>query len=180
MSKNTVSGFLDECSPQTTANTQRLWSFEKKRIVKNTSKIRANTFGIYSPNGNSTLSFQIHSKKEDICKVLDEFATANPDKRIIVVLDNFSSHRSKMVSEFAESNNISLVFLPPYSPDLNPIEQVWRAIKREISKIFIRDYEHLVSIITEEFFDRIMKISYISGWAKKFLSPLYCSKMLCC
>jgi transposase len=179
MSKNTVIGFLDECSPQTTANTQRLWSFERKPIIKNTSKIRANTFGIYSPNGNSTLSFQTHSKKEDICKVLDGFVNANPGKRIIVVLDNFSSHRSKMVKEFAERNNISLVFLPPYSPDLNPIEQVWRAIKREISKTFIQDYDHLVSIITEEFFDRIMKVSFISRWAKKFLSAYYCSKMLC-
>ena len=85
MSKSTIIGFLDECSPQTAANTQRLWSFEKKPIIKNTSKIRANTFGIYSPNGNSILSFKPHSKKEDICEVISEFNDANPNKRIILI-----------------------------------------------------------------------------------------------
>ena len=85
MSKNTVVGFLDECSPQTTANTQRLWSFEKKPIIKNTSKIRANTFGIYSPNGNSIITFKSRSKKEDVCEVLSEFVEANPNKRIILI-----------------------------------------------------------------------------------------------
>ena len=108
-----------------------------------------------------------------------EFIYANPNNRIVLILDNFSSHRYKLVREFAEENNILLVFLPAYSPDLNPIEQIWRAIKREISKIFIRDFSHLIAIIEEEFFDRIMRKSYVSGWAKKFLSPNYYSKMLC-
>ena len=179
MSKHTVLGFFDEASPQTTANTQRLWYFKKHRIIKNTSKFRANTFGIYSPNGNSILTFRNNSKKEDICEVLEEFVNANPGKRIVIVLDNFSSHRSQMVREFAYRKNIHLVYLPPYSPYLNPIEQIWRAIRRFISTIFITDLSHLKSIICEEFFDRVMRDSYIKGWAGKFLSADYYSKMLC-
>lgn len=179
MSKHTVIGFFDESSPQTTANTQRLWYFQKHRIIKNTSKFRANTFGIYSPNGNSTLIFRDHSQKEDICEVLGQFLAANPGKRIIIVLDNFSSHRSKMVREFACQKNIHLVYLPPYSPDLNPIEQIWRAIRRYISTIFVQNVAHLQSLISEEFFDIVMKKSYIKGWAKKFLSADYYFKMLC-
>jgi len=151
----------------------------KKPIIKNTSKIRANTFGIYSPNGNSIISFKPRSKKEDVCEVLSEFVDANPNKRIILILDNFSSHRSKLVREFAEGHNITLVFLPPYSPDLNPIEQIWRAIKREISKIFVQDFRHMMAIIEEEFYDRVMRKSYIFGWAKRFLSRDYYFKMLC-
>lgn len=73
MSKNAVLGFLGASSPQSTANTQRVWYFFKTQIIKNTSKFRANTFGIYSPNGNSILTFRDHSKKEDICAVLEEF-----------------------------------------------------------------------------------------------------------
>ena len=179
MSKHTVIGFLDESSPQTTANTQRMWYFKKHRIIKNTSKFRANTFGIYSPNGNSILTFRDHSKKEDICVVLDEFSRANPGKRIVIILDNFSSHRSRMVQEYASLKKINLVFLPPYSPDLNPIEQIWRAIRRFISTIFIQDLAHLKSVICEEFFDRAMRDSYIKHWAENFLSANYYSKMLC-
>jgi hypothetical protein len=48
MDPDTVIGFLDETAPQTTANTQRLWSFGKPTICKNTSKIRANTFEFYA------------------------------------------------------------------------------------------------------------------------------------
>ena len=152
---------------------------KKKPIIKNTSKFRANTFGIYSPKGNSILTFRDHSKKEDVCAVLKEFAEANPGKRIVLILDNFSSHRSKKVEECACENNIHLVFLPPYSPDLNPIEQIWRAIRHFISTIFINDLFHLKSVICEEFFDKIMRTSYIKGWAEKFLSANYYFRMLC-
>lgn len=68
MSKNVVIGFLDASSPQSTANTQRVWFFTRTRIIKNTSKFRANTFGIYSPNGNSILTFRDHSKKRTYVK----------------------------------------------------------------------------------------------------------------
>ena len=179
MSKNTVLGFLDATSPQSTANTHRVWYFFKSRIIKNTTKFRANTFGIYSPNGNSILVFRDYSKKEDICAVLEEFVTANPGKRIIIILDNFTSHRSQMVQNFASQKGIILVYLPPYSPDINPIEQIWRAIKRHLSTVFIKDLNQLKSEIREEFFFRINTISYIKGWARKFLSSYYYSKMLC-
>jgi hypothetical protein len=70
MNQNTVIGFLDETSPQTTANTQRLWSYGKPIICKNTTKIRANTFGFYALNGNSTIDFEPDSKKESMCNFL--------------------------------------------------------------------------------------------------------------
>ena len=64
MSKNTVLGFLDECSPQTTANTQRMWSFERTPMVKNTTKIRANTSGILAVNDTSTITFRERSGRQ--------------------------------------------------------------------------------------------------------------------
>jgi transposase len=39
-----------------------------------------------------------------------------------LVLDNFATHKAKMVREKASELNIELIYLPPYSPDLNPIE----------------------------------------------------------
>lgn len=60
---DTVIEFLDETAPQTTANTQRLWSFGKPTICKNTSKLRANTFGFYALNRNSIIDFEPNSKE---------------------------------------------------------------------------------------------------------------------
>ena len=114
--EESIIGFFDESAPQTTANTARLWSFRKPEIIKDTSKYRANTFGFYSLNGNSVVRFQDHSKKENIILFLKSIRESNPEKPIMVILDNFRSHHSKAVKESAESLNIKLIFLPPYSP----------------------------------------------------------------
>ena len=116
MSKKTVLAFFDECSPQTTANTQRMWSFGHPPQVKNTKKIRANTFGILAVNGNSIITFRERSKKEDIREVFKEFRQANPGKRLIIVLDNFSSHRAILVREYAAKKGI--VTIQPQPKDL--------------------------------------------------------------
>ena len=51
--------------------------------------------------------------------------------------DNFSTHVSNRVKKEAEQLGIYLVYLPPYSPDLNPIEFIWKSIKRAISIVFV-------------------------------------------
>lgn len=143
MTEGTIIGFFNESSPQTTANTQRVWSFTKPTICKNTTKLRANSFGFYALNGNSVIDFKEHSKKEDVCEFLKEIKLKNPTKNIVVILDNFSSHRSKATVDFANEIGIELVYLPPYSPDLNPIEFIWKSIKKVISKEFIVDLDHM-------------------------------------
>ena len=52
----------------------------------------------------------------------------------IVVMDNLSSHKVAGVREAIERVGATLVYLPPYSPDLNPIEMVFSKIKNEIRK----------------------------------------------
>ena len=68
MNGDTIIGFFDESSPQTTANTQRMWSFRKPTIYKNTTKLKANSFGFYALNGNSVIDFKERSKKEYVCE----------------------------------------------------------------------------------------------------------------
>ena len=78
----------------------------------------------------------------------------------------------------AANNNIQLVYLPPYSPDLNPIEQMWRAIKRVVAATFIMKYVHLTNIIARAFELLTAKRSYWAKWDLKCLSRKYASKML--
>jgi len=122
--------------------------------------------------------FRERSRQEDVREVLREYKRANPNKRLVIILDNFSSHHAMLVKQYAAGNNIHLAYLPPYSPDLNPIEQIWRAIKREISAIFVRGYEYLTAMITAVFERLARKRTYWENWAVKFLSPKYASKML--
>ena len=58
---------------------------------------------------------------------------AHPEaQRIFVICDNASYYRSREVRAFAENSRIELVFLPPYSPNLNLIERFWKFFKKEV------------------------------------------------
>jgi transposase len=50
----------------------------------------------------------------------------------IVVMDNLSSHKAAGVREAIEAAGASLLYLPPYSPDLNPIEAMWSKVKQSL------------------------------------------------
>ena len=53
----------------------------------------------------------------------------------IIVMDNAAFHRKSRLFEFAQIAGHRLVFLPPYSPELNPIENFWSWLKRQLRKI---------------------------------------------
>ena len=61
----------------------------------------------------------------------------------VVVMDNLSSHKSDAVREAIEEAGAELLFLPPYSPDLNPIEQVFAKIKHWLRRAEKRTIETL-------------------------------------
>ncbi len=147
-----------------------MWSFTKPTIYKNTTHLRANSFGFYALNGCSVIDFKEHSKKEDVCEFLGKIKSKNPGKNIVVVLDNFKSHRANVTVNFAEENGIELVYLPPYSPDLNPIEFIWKSIKRAISREFINDLDQMKEIIRHSFQKYSKKISFANRWIEKFLN----------
>jgi transposase len=53
----------------------------------------------------------------------------------IVIMDNATFHKSELTKSLIEQANCKLVFLPAYSPDLNPIEKFWANLKNKIKKI---------------------------------------------
>ena len=62
----------------------------------------------------------------------------------IVVMDNLQVHKSKKVRELIEGRGCSLVFLPAYSPDFNPIEEAFSKAKTLLRKAKARSFEALV------------------------------------
>lgn len=74
-----------------------------------------------------------------------------PDLRAgdIVVMDNLSSHKSKAVREAIRAAGAKLFFLPPYSPDLNPIEQAFSKLKALLRKENARTIEQVEKCIAK-------------------------------
>ena len=62
-----------------------------------------------------------------------------------------------------------LAYLPPYSPDLNPIEFIWKSIKRVISIVFVENVEALRKIIERAFYKLAESLSFAKSWIEKFI-----------
>lgn len=67
----------------------------------------------------------------------------------VVVMDNLSAHKDTQVLQLIEACGASLLFLPPYSPDLNPIEKMWSKVKESLRASKARTEETLVEHIGE-------------------------------
>jgi len=60
------------------------------------------------------------------------------------------------------------VFLPPYSPDLNPLEFKWKTIKRDVLVKFVQSKQHLRNIIKKRFMRIGGSLSFAKKWIEKF------------
>ena len=69
--------------------------------------------------------------------------------KMLIVLDNASYHKSHAVEKEVEESNgaLKLVFLPKYTPQLNPIEQQWNVLKRLLSGRYYESIEELENAI---------------------------------
>jgi putative transposase len=137
-------------------------------MIKNMDYIKANAFAFYSINGNNLIEFKDSSKAESVCQFLEKIVEENKGKIIILVLDNSRAHQAEKTRVRAKELGIILVFLPPYSPDLNPVEFVWKTIKREVSVRFIQSKEHLRNIIKNEFMRVENSLSFAKKWMETF------------
>lgn len=84
-------------------------------------------FGCFSPiTGDSFLLELPQCNAETFQCYLEQFSRHKPEEFKIVVLDNGAFHHAKSL---LIPDNIAFVFLPPYSPELNPAEKMWRWLK---------------------------------------------------
>jgi transposase len=100
------------------------------------SPVTGDNFMLEMPNCNAA-SFQIF---------LDEFSSQKPDEFKIMVLDNGAFHKAKSLNI---PENIMLLFLPPYSPELNPAEKIWAKLKRTFTNRLFHSLDALSDFICE-------------------------------
>jgi transposase len=86
---------------------------------------------------------------EQVCELLRQIKR-RCRKPVTVVLDNASYHRAKVVRQCAEALYIELLFLPPYSPNLNLIERVWKLVKKlALTARTLSDFDAFAESITQ-------------------------------
>lgn len=127
---------FDESSFQFTANNVKFWALIKPLIQRDTDLYKCKAMGAYSltPNGNDYLEFVENYKTETIINFFEKLRETNPIGTILLLIDNLPSHKTDDVKDKAKELNIELCYLPTYSPQLQPIEKIWKANKREIGE----------------------------------------------
>lgn len=77
----------------------------------------------------------------EVCEMLKKVAAEYAGKEVHLVLDNARYQKCHIVQDLAEQLGIKLEYIPPYSPNLNLIERVWKFVKSEIASKYYDDFD---------------------------------------
>jgi transposase len=123
-------------------------------------------FGAFSPiNGDSLVMELPYCNGDNFQIFLNELSNKNATEFKVIVLDNGAFHKGKLL---IIPENIALIFLPPYSPELNPAELVWLNMKRKTTNKIYKTMEELKlkldeivkELITEKFIKNLCSFDY--------------------
>jgi len=128
--------FMDSAHPTMATKVVCGWirKGQDKRIKQTASRTRVNITGAIDLSKMSMVSCcPEYVNAESTVAFFDQIKAAYPQAPTIhIILDQSGYHRSQLVRDAAVKMNIELHYLPPYSPNLNPIERVWKVMNERI------------------------------------------------
>lgn len=128
--------FIDGVHPQHNTKSSKAWIQKgtDQYIPTNTGRQRLNLNGAYNLNNQDVIIREDRSiNAQSTIKLFEQIQKKYPNKnRIYAIADNAKYYRSKLVKKFLENSNIKLIFLPPYSPNLNLIERLWKYLRKKV------------------------------------------------
>ena len=168
-----IVGFLDESSLRSDPTRRRVFSTPVVGYTEGVGQKRSWTvFGFLSLNGKNVVLVSERAKAADMVEFLELVRAENGGERpILVVLDNDRVHIAGLVGEKAKMLHITRVFLPPYSPDLMPIEFGWKDLKRELSAYLTFDDAVCLAKDTALNLFGQRRYSYAKHWICSFICP---------
>lgn len=119
----------------------------RPRVIQQKQFISTNIFGAVCPKYDKGFALILPDKDTEMMKIfLKEFSKSIPAGRhAVLVSDQAGWHKTPKLNI---PSNISLLFLPPYSPELNPIEQLWRQLKHKwLANRCFEDYTDIMNSV---------------------------------
>ena len=158
--------FLDESGCNTDMTRRYAYSFGGSRAIDSTPLSKPkNTTILSSIQLDGTLRYTTFSggtTVEKFKRYLENDLLPYLNRNSVLVMDNMKSHHAKAVKDLLDSSGIRYIYLPPYSPDLNPIEKLWSKVKALLRKFKARTLEELPIAIQHAF--QNVSSSDCSGW----------------
>lgn len=102
-------------------------------------------FGAFSPITGDSFLLELPLCNGNTFQIfLDQFSLQNEQELKLIVLDNGAFHKARTL---VIPDNIVLIFLPPYSPELNPAEKIWARFKRQFTNQFFKTMDDLQEFV---------------------------------
>jgi len=110
-----------------------IWCFERLFLQSSSGRKRYNVLGAYSNRDTNliTIANDAYINSGTIVELLIKINKVHSDSTVTLVMDNARYQRCNKVMEKAKDLDIHLLFLPPYSPNLNLIERLWKFTKKK-------------------------------------------------
>ena len=129
-----------EANPDYTWSIKGKTPIKKKKLEIHQSRV---IFGALSMNTGKIIQHHCRKKTRQTTFLLDKVKRFKQDnypntkEKILILWDNVSYHKSKEVKEWLKNNPgvVELDNFPPYSPEMNPIEHCWKAVKKHINHL---------------------------------------------
>ena len=128
-----------------------LWSFTRVFVKAPAGRQRFNVLGALNALTQElvTVTNTTYINSDSVCELLKQLADGCTGIPITVVLDNARYQRCKKVQAFAMELGIELLFLPPYSPNLNLIERLWKFVKKTcLYSVYYDNFDRFKEAIT--------------------------------
>jgi len=133
--------YLDESGFDLNMKKEYGWKVRGKRLYDNKSGNRKNKrITVISAYSNKTkqliapMYFEGNTDTKIFNQWIEEFLIPELKTNQTIIMDNAAFHKSQRTIELIKSANCNILYLPPYSPDFNPIEQKWGHVKNLVKK----------------------------------------------
>ena len=144
--------FLDESGVNTDMTRLYGRSIGKTRVADNaplnTPKTTTVLSSIRTDGSHVTVTYQGGTTGQRFTEYLKEHLIRSLQSDDIVVMDNLRSHHVQAVKEIFSQAGVKYCYLPPYSPDFNPIEKMWSKVKSILRHWKVRDIQKLPDVIS--------------------------------
>jgi len=151
--------YADEFNLSWLPTLRAMLSPKGQQVMIPTPKQPDKYYGIGAVNyhtGETLVLFRRRKRRQEIAELLQALVDKHPTGTIYVAWDNADTHEDDEVEEVvrAAAGRLVLLYLPTYSPWLNPIEMLWRHFRREVTHCELFETKQALLAAAQDFFDR--------------------------
>jgi transposase len=123
--------FFDEGRFGLQSTVTRIWAKKGAPVHVKVQQAYKNIYSCVSPHCGESFTLFLPETNTDMMNIyFEELLKEYPGRDILIIMDQAGWHKAK---ELKVPETITLMFLPPYSPELNPVEKLWKWLRKEVT-----------------------------------------------